>query len=240
MRKRRQIVNAILCLMIVSACNFPISPSSSPTAPAPTLTQTRVPHQTPTVTFTPTPVFVVAIPKSQTVNCRSGPGTAYTVIGELKPGRQAEIVGKNIDVTWLYVKNPSDPSVHCWLAVDFVVTDGNVEALPVVKPPGTTVTAITVSVEPAVINAACNAFPQLVTINIRISANGPAIVTWRWEELSTGDVSDEKSLLFEVGGTKSVQEPYQVRGARDYTMLVRTFQPNEATGRATFKAVCTP
>ncbi|MEW6086201.1 MAG: SH3 domain-containing protein [Chloroflexota bacterium] len=239
MRNRRWI-NAAVFFLILSACNFPVRPSSTPTASAPSPTQTRVAPRPPTVTFTVTPFFLVAFPKDQPVNCRSGPGTAFTVIGELKPGRQAEIIGKNIDVTWWYVKNPSDPSTFCWLAADFVFTDGNVEALPVVNPPGVVVTDVTVSIEPPVINVACDAFPQLVTINIQISASGPAIVSWRWEEVGTGDRSEEQSLLFEEGGTRTVQDLYQIASARDFTMVVRTLQPNEVTGRTTFKAVCTP
>ncbi len=239
MRNRLGIYAAILVL-VLSACNFPVSPTPAPTASAPSPTLTRVAVRTPSVTFTATPFFLVAYPIAQTVNCRSGPGTAFTVIGELKPGRQAEIIGKNIDVTWWYVKNPSDPSTYCWLAADFVFTEGNVEALPVVNPPGVTVTAVTVSVDPPVINAACDGFPQLVTINIQISVSGPAIVIWRWEEVSTGDISEEQSLLFEEGGSRTVQDLYQVRSARDYTMIVRTLQPNEVTGQANFKAVCTP
>lgn len=236
----RQWINAAVVLLILSACNFPTHRSPSPTATEPSPTQTRVAFRTPSVTFTSTPFFLVAFPKNQTVNCRSGPGTAYTVIGALRPGRQAEIIGKNIDVTWWYVKNPSDPSTFCWLAADFVFTEGNVEALPVVNPPGVTVTAVTVSIDPPVINVACDAFPQLVTINIRISASGPAIVSWRWEEVSTGDVSEEQSLLFEEGGAKNTRDLYQVASARDFTMIVRTLQPNEVTGQTTFKAVCTP
>lgn len=239
MRNRRWIDAAVL-LLILSACNFPTSQSPTPAVTTPDPTQTRVTPRTPLATFTVTPSFLVAFPKAQTVNCRAGPGTAFTVIGELKPGRQAEIIGKNIDVTWWYVKNPSDPSTHCWLSADFVLTEGNVDVLPVVNPPGVTVTDVTVSIDPPVINVACDAFPQLVTINIQISASGPAIVSWRWEEVSTGDVSEEQSLLFEEGGTRTVQDLYQIVGARDFTMVVRTLQPNEVTGQTTFKAICTP
>lgn len=238
--KNRQWVNAALLLLILSACNLPINPPTSPTAPAPSATPTRLATRTPVVNFTATSFLVIAFPKEQPVNCRSGPGTAFTVIGELRPGRQAELRGKNSDVTWWYVKNPSDPSTFCWLAADFVLTEGNVDALPVVNPPGVAVTAVTVSVDPPVMNVACDAFPQLVTINIQISVSGPAIVSWRWEEISTGDISEEQNILFEEGGTRTVHDLYQVPGARDFTMVVRTLQPNEVTGQTTFKAVCTP
>lgn len=239
MRKRRWIFTSILVL-ILTACNFPSGQATATPASTPIPTATRLTPPRPTVTFTATSFLSVAIPIDAPVNCRSGPATTYTVVGELRPGRQAEVIGKSADLAWWYVKNPSDPSTSCWLFADLVLIEGNVETLPVVKPPGVTVTAVTVSIEPPVINAACDAFPKLVTINIQISVSGPSVVNWRWEEVGTGEVSDEQSLLFEEGGVKSVQDLYQVRSARDYTMIVRTLQPNEATGRATFKAVCTP
>jgi hypothetical protein len=161
-------------------------------------------------------------------------------VGELRVDRQAEVVGKSPDLTWWYVKNPNDPSTFCWLAADFTIVQGNVEALVVVSPPEIVVTAVQVSVDPPVMNVACNAFPRLVTINVRITTNGPATVLWRWEEISTGDISTEKNILFDEGGTRSAEDLYQVRSARDYQLIVRTLQPNEATGEATFKAVCTP
>lgn len=251
MRNRRWIVTAILYFTLTS-CNFPSSiqtPPSSTTLDSPPSgesTPMLVPIETllalgsPTIAPTRTPSLSIAFPKDQVVNCRSGPGTSYAIIGELRPGRQAEMIGKSADLSWWYVKNPSDPSTFCWLAADFTSTEGNVESLPVVSPPEITVTAIQVSIEPPVMNVACNGFPKLVTVNVQITVSGPATIVWRWEEISTGDVSPEKNILFEEGGTKTVQDLYQVKSARDYTMRVQTLQPNEQIGEATFKAVCTP
>ena len=243
---------AIFSILILASCNFPTAgdtPLSSPTADSPPLnisTLTVVPVETfltrglPTVTPTGTPTRVVAFPKDQPVNCRFGPSISYAIVGELRPGRQAEVIGKSLDVAWWYVKNPSDPSTNCWLAADFTNTEGNLESLPVVTPPEVGVTAITVSIDPPVMNVACDSFPRLVTINAEITTNGPANVVWYWREQSTGDKSEEKPILFETGGTRRVQDTYQVRGARDYTMVVQTTQPNTFSGQATFKAVCTP
>lgn len=253
MRNRRWIVNAMMFLTL-TACNFPSSqatptPLSSPTVDTPspsTSTPTRIPIETllalqaPTVMPTLTPSLSVAFPKDAPVNCRSGPGTSYTVIGELRVGRQAEMIGKSADLSWWYVKNPSDPSTSCWLFADVVLVEGNVDSLPVVYPPEILVTAVQVSIDPPVMNVACNAFPRLVTINVQITVSGPATVVWRWEESATGEVSPEKNILFEEGGTKSVQDLYQVKSARDYTMVVRTVQPNTLTGETNFKAICTP
>lgn len=239
---------SVVIFLILTGCNFPTNsttptlpshpPTDRPSTPIPIETLLTFPVSTATPTRTPT--LVIAYPISQPVNCRSGPGTSYNVVGELRVGRQAELVGKSADLAWWFVKNPSDPSTFCWLAADFIITEGNVDALAVVSPPAITVTTVQVNVDPEVMNVACNGFPRLVTVNVRITTNGPATVLWRWEEVNTGDVSTEQSILFDEGGTRSVQDLYQVRSARDYRLIVRTLQPNEVIGEATFKAVCTP
>ena len=154
-------------------------------------------------------------------------------------GNQAEVIGKNIDITWLYVRNPSDPSNNCWLSVDFINVEGNVDLLPVVGPPEIMVTGVQVNVEPAALNVACDAFPQNVVINARISTNGPSVVTWSWES-SVGKTSQQKQILFEAGDSKTVQDYYQVDSAGDYSVQVHTILPNPMSGEATFKVICTP
>jgi len=249
--KIRLTVGFVVLFLILTGCNLPSNqttptPLPLPTQPAVDPSSTPIPIETlltfelPTVTPTQTPTLVLAIPKTGPVNCRSGPGISYTVMSELPVGRQAEMIGKSADLAWWYVKNPSDPSTYCWLASDFIVTQGNVDALAVVSPPAIMVTAVQVSIDPPVMNVACNAFPRLVTVNVQITTNGPATVLWRWEEVNTGDVSEDQYILFDAGGTRSAQDLYQVKNARDYRLIVRTLQPNEVTGEATFKAVCTP
>lgn len=253
MRANHSVVSFVL-LLLIAGCNLPSNRTPSPPPVTPALdsaspavtTPTVIPIETlltfavPTVTPTLTPTLVLALPKTGPVNCRSGPGISYNVVSELQVGRQAELVGKSADLAWWYVKNPNDPSTLCWLAADFIVTEGNVDALAVVGPPAIMVTAVSVSIDPPVMNVACNAFPRLVTVNVRITTNGPATVLWRWEEASTGDVSAQQNILFDEGGTRSTQDLYQVKSARDYRLIVRTLQPNEVTGEATFKAICTP
>lgn len=239
MRKRRLFYISITA-SILFACNFPTGQTTETPAATSAPAETRAPTPRPTATLTATSSLSVAIPINAPVNCRSGPATSFTVIGELKPGRQAEVIGKSADLAWWYVKNPSDPSTSCWLFADVVTMEGDAESLPVVKPPDAVVTGVAVSIDPPVMNVACNAFPRLVTINVQISVSGPATVVWRWEEVATGEVSEEQSLFVTEGGVKDVQDLYQVKSARDYTMIARTLLPNEATGRATFKAVCAP
>jgi len=243
-----------LLIAVVSSCNYPGTPPqptplSTPTTNAITQTistPTTVSIETlladvvlPTEPPTSTPAITLASAREQPVNCRFGPDVSYTIIGALNPGRQAEVIGKNIDITWLFVRNPSDPSTSCWLSVDYINVQGDVERLPVVGPPEIVVTSVNVRVEPQAMNVACDAFPQSVIISADITTNGPSIVTWQWES-STGQKSVEKQLLFESGGTKTVQDYYQVNRVADYSIQVRTILPNTMMGEANFKVICTP
>ena len=241
--------------LALSSCNLPASqttetPGSSPaplldtpTSSSPTLTpvsvETLVDFELPTLSPTSTPSVFLASPKDQPVNCRFGPGTSYAIVGALVIGRQAEIIGRNADSTWWFVRNPSDPSTSCWLSGEFVQTVGDVASLPVVIPLENMVTSVTVSVDPPVLNVACDALPQVVTISAQITSSGPATVVWHWAS-STGFVSPDKQVLFVAGDTKTVQDYYEVRVISDYIVQVQTTLPNIMTGQASFKVVCTP
>ena len=217
---------------------IPITSGTTPT-PIPIDTLLAIDIETPTIAPTSTSSSVLASPIDQPVNCRFGPGTQYGIAGALNPGRQAEMIGKNEDSSWWYVKNPSDPSTLCWLSAGVTNTVGNVDSLPVVEPPEIMVTSVNVSIDPPGINVACDAFPQSVVISAFISTNGPSIVVWRWES-SNGGTSAENNLLFEEGGTKMVQDYFQVDSANDYSIQVRTIVPNVVIGQADVRVTCTP
>ena len=239
----------------LSACNLPRSqatetaasipatgldtPTSSAAVLTPVATETPLSFELPTVTPTSTPSVFLASAKDQPVNCRFGPAVSYAIVGALILGRQAEIIGRNEDSSWWYVRNPSDPSTSCWLSAEFIQTVGDVQSLPVVNSPVIMVTNVQVLIDPPVTNVACDAFPQVVTITARITASGPSTVTWHWQS-STGIVSPDKNVLFIVGDTKTVQDSYQVNGVNDYIVQVQTTLPNIMTGQASFKVVCTP
>jgi hypothetical protein len=253
MRNRLWIVSVVVFIG-VSSCNMQTSqttempasaltpvldtPTSSSATPLPIL-NTGENIELPTVTPSSTPGVILASAKDQPVNCRFGPGTSYAVIGALVLGKHAEMIGRNEDSSWWYVRNPTDPSISCWLSAEFVETVGNVQSLPVVNSPVIMVTNVYVRVDPPVINVACDALPQVVTINVEITASGPSVVTWHWES-NAGIVSPDKTVLFEAGDTKWVQDYYQVDRISDYIVKVQTTLPNIMTGQASFKVVCTP
>jgi hypothetical protein len=254
MRNRFWVV-VVAAVLGVSSCNLPASPTtatpastltplldtptSSASTPAPVPFETLISLEFSTITPTSTPSVFLASPKDQPVNCRFGPATSYAIIGALIVGRQAEIIGRNEDSTWWYVRNPSDPSISCWLSAEFVETVGDVQSLPVASSPVIMVTGVTVSIDPPVLNVACDALPQTVVITARITASGPSTVHWHWAT-STGAVSPDKQVLFEVGATKTVQDYYQVDRVSNYIVEVQTTLPNIMTGQAGFQVVCTP
>jgi hypothetical protein len=215
------------------------TPTSSTPVFTPVITETLVSVELPTQTLTSTPSVFLASAKDQPVNCRFGPEISYAIMGFLVLGRQAEIIGRNEDSSWWYVRNPSDPSTSCWLSAEFVDTVGDVQSLPVVNSPVIMVTNVQVLVDPPVMNVACDAFPQVVAIVARITASGPTTVVWHWQS-STGFVSPDKNVIFVVGDEKTVQDYYQVNGVNDYIVQVQTTLPNIMTGQASFKVVCTP
>lgn len=68
------------------------------------------------------------------LNVRAGPGTNYPVLGVLKLGQQAEIIGRNEDATWWQIKFPGAPSGFGWVSAEFAQAS-NIGNVPIVKAP---------------------------------------------------------------------------------------------------------
>lgn len=88
-----------------------------------TLTSTAIP----TATWTSVPA-VAAGPCGPTVtatvnaNVRSGPDTAYDIVGSLSLGQTATIVGRNDAYTWWYIDYPGVSGNHAWIAGSVVTS----------------------------------------------------------------------------------------------------------------------
>ncbi len=76
------------------------------------------------------PTGVVIAPDG--VNVRTGPGTAYEVIGMVPFGTSGELVGKSADGTWWAALAPNAPNAIGWVSAAFIsATDAdNVPVLP--------------------------------------------------------------------------------------------------------------
>ncbi|HEX2995591.1 MAG TPA: CARDB domain-containing protein [Anaerolineales bacterium] len=82
---------------------------------------------TPTLTFTPAATSVPTqctplITANVVVNVRSGPDTAYDIVGSLPQGGTATIVGRNDAYTWWYIDYPAGSGNHAWVAGSVVTS----------------------------------------------------------------------------------------------------------------------
>jgi hypothetical protein len=100
-----------------------------------TFTTTWTPSRTPTVTRTAsqTPNFVRVTVGTDT-NCRSGPSTAYPILGLVKAGQTAEIVGQDAQRGHFVIRLPSDPTVICWIWKNSATVVGDSNPVPIFTP----------------------------------------------------------------------------------------------------------
>lgn len=98
---------------------------------------TPTPLFTPTPTPSPTPEFAEFTAQS-TANVRSGPGTAYARIGQVRAGATYRITGRNDASNWWQFNYDGNEG---WISGDLISVSGNTGAISVVKvaPPPTAV-----------------------------------------------------------------------------------------------------
>jgi hypothetical protein len=191
------------------------------------------------VTPTATQVNVDLIVKDDLINCRFGPGTEYILVNEFQKGQSASVIGRNDSSTWLYIRDPGNPSGFCWVSATVVDTNGPVAELPVAQPPFVTVTDFSLRVEPSRILVNCTQFPQTVFLEAEISTNGPTLMTWKWEA-STGAASDIGTLVFQEAGTQAINEYYQFGTPNEYWVKLYILTPNELVEQVNIPVSCTP
>lgn len=75
----------------------------------------------PTITFTPTQCSPL-VTATVNANVRSGPDTAYGIVGLLSLGQTATIVGRNDAYTWWYIAYPGAAGGHAWIAGSVVTS----------------------------------------------------------------------------------------------------------------------
>jgi len=113
-----------------------VNPISTLTVEVPTATQIPMATLSPTPIFTFTPL-VPQISVSVATNCRVGPGKVYDRVGALLVGQVAEVVGRDLNGNYWYIRNPNQSNGFCWLWGEFATVTGNFSVLPVYTPPPT-------------------------------------------------------------------------------------------------------
>jgi uncharacterized protein YgiM (DUF1202 family) len=109
--------------------------------PTPVSLATATATPVPIIIFTPTPVSPpteVSQPGLQAVadvNIRGGPGTNYPILGLLRAGDVAAVVGRSPDGAWWQILFPPNTGGTGWVVGSYVQTNAAVGAVPVVAPP---------------------------------------------------------------------------------------------------------
>jgi SH3-like domain-containing protein len=234
---KRLVLLAGLILFALAGCGS--GETEPPPTPIPTVTLAPLPTLTPIPTSTPTLPQVTVQVKAEQVNCRSGPGTVFVLVSEIRQGRVLQAVGRNDSATWWYVRDPGNPGGFCWVSADVTETQGEAEALPIVQPPVAAITDLNLRVEPNRILVQCDQFPQTVFFEAQVTTNGPTLLTWKWE-VSNGAVSNVGSLIFESAGTQVINEYYQINAPNEYWVKLYILTPTELVQQITFPVNCTP
>jgi len=165
----------------VSAAETAAAPASSPTPQVPSDTPappTATNSPEPTITQQPAATITSSVPMIAAVedtNCRWGPGPDYGAIGYfLKTDGTVPVKGRNSSNSWWVIAIPKY-NYPCWAWGGSTTVAGEVNALPVVKPPSITVG---VGAAPSDYTGAC---PVSITFSSTFTSNGPITYTYRFE-----------------------------------------------------------
>lgn len=130
---------------------------------------------------TPTPAGVVATITRAIQNVRSGPSTSYEVIGQLQQNDQVQVIGANIDFSWLVI---SFRGQQGWVSTSILDVFGDLNTLPIINPPPTPTPPPSPTAAPTpdiVIDAASGApipfivgQPFNVSVTVRNGGGGPS------------------------------------------------------------------
>lgn len=254
--KNQRIIALFIISMLILACNIPsvtvngvdplatvASPSSPPTSAVPA-TVAPVAISTSTIPL--------ASPNGQPLNCRSGPGTGWSVVVILNPGQTAEIVGKNPDGSWWYVKNPFLQGNFCWISAAYTSTSGNLGGIPLAAIPPTVVlptsapaavvvTDVSVSISPTTIHVGgCMGPIQPSTISATITTSGAIKLQYHFETDQNGSLPSH-GVKFLAAGSRDVSDsftPPVTAGTYQVQLFIDGMNLKGMDAVATYKISC--
>lgn len=250
MRIRRTIITLVVLCSLLSGCgsmkstspSAPASDTPEPTPESPTDTatpeNTATATLTPTETLTPTPADPFVTPDGKDISCYFGPGIEYSVDGGLLLGERVPVLGRDALTLWLQIENPRIPGKNrmCWVPIEKVITEGDIQSAPIVEAPVSIVTAVTVSVKPSRKELNPCSLPYSFKVEYTIQVTGPVTVTYT-NSTSTG-VSSSGSLKFSKAGSKTLTASLKVNNTGDHWYMVSITSPNVTSGTGYAELVC--
>ncbi|MCC6986029.1 MAG: hypothetical protein IT309_06360 [Anaerolineales bacterium] len=144
-RRKSFLLVSVFLIASLTACNMPsgteptVDLAGTVTAQALLLEsgsggnapQQELPTATPAFTATPELTGTPSVPEitvSVNTNCRTGPGTAYQIIGALVIGQKGIVVGKNSPTGYWIINNPGSTGT-CWLFPQYATVSGDTSKL---------------------------------------------------------------------------------------------------------------
>jgi uncharacterized protein YgiM (DUF1202 family) len=216
---------------------IPATPTLTPTSPF-----------TPTITDTPTPTFTLTLAApmvsvSMDTNCRTGPGNVYDLIGGLKIGETAAVVGRDAYNQYWIIKNPDNLGT-CWIWGKYATVAGDTSKLPVIAAPPTptpvpAVTNVTVAMGKSVVHvSSCigTGHVGFQGVTVTITTNGPMTVAYSFEETTQGWQRNH-TMTFGAAGTQSEHFGIEVSTCGTHVVKAVVTSPNSITGQASFQVV---
>jgi len=213
MSKRILPVLVLLALLASTlACNLP-GADSDPDAAARSIEQTiavEVGDQVPLPEATYTPILdhgegqiptsppmptAPMVSVSVNTNCRTGPGSAYEIVGGLLVGEQAQVVMRSSIPDFVLIELPDGSGQICWLWMQYGTQTGDISSLPEATPPPTPTPEAAEEVLELSFTAQsarvfiCN---TSYAVPIRVYNNGA--VAFRSYQLTTTDTTTDQQL----------------------------------------------
>lgn len=129
---------------------------------------TPTPTIPPTPTPTATPDGVYGTVLSQVLNVRTGPGTNYDILGQLRQNESVRIIGANINFTWAVIEFRGQ---QAWISTEanLLRIEGDRRSVPVITPPPSPTPGPTSTPAPTA---------TLTTADLVITGVSPAILSW--------------------------------------------------------------
>jgi hypothetical protein len=246
--KNRNFALIVLAAILAFACNLP--------TPTPATGVTETP------TFTPIPILASATatlqgstvpfasPNDGALNCRTGPATTWQVAAVLGTGQSVEIVGKNTDGSWWYVKNPAATGTFCWVSAAFVNVTGDASGVQVVAVPATptnnpnssgAINSIDVFVEPDTIHVGgCIGPIQPIKVFAKIGSSGPVKIKVHFKVEQTGDLSTH-NLNFTRADIQDVSDSFTPpvdEGKHKVTLVIEGVNTSSLNATAFYEITC--
>ncbi len=142
-----------------------------------------------TPTFTPS-LEGVTVSVSVDTNCRTGPGTAYDILGALLVGQTADVVGRSANSDNWIIQLPSNPAIICWVWGQYATAVGDTSQLPIFDTPPTPTPSISFTVSYVGLVGPCGGGQY----TLRFLINNTGSLTWESVRLDIVDNTTATTL----------------------------------------------